>query len=158
MDLPALSGFRNATIALYCSSFYLAPNSSSAAGKTCDDALLLRACRPGNRARGERSFVRMWDSQASPSSAGRTFWRRTAARVALARALSGSPRLLLQIVTDRESGFPYRRDDRQSIFGNAPQEKPGLYPGHHNEKLAAICSSVYRLENGTLVKSKTTAG
>jgi lipoprotein-releasing system ATP-binding protein len=151
MDLPSLSRFRNATIGFVFQFHHLLPEFTALENVMMP--LLLRgipakeAAWTGEGLLADVGLAERGHHRPGELSGGEQ------QRVALARALSGSPRLLL---ADEPTG------NLDSHTGEAVGDlflemhrKRGLTSilVTHNEKLAAICSSVYRLENGTLVKT-----
>jgi lipoprotein-releasing system ATP-binding protein len=150
LDLPALSRFRNATIGFVFQFHHLLPEFT--AQENVMMPLLLRGVPPSDAARSADILLGDVGLEARGSHRPGELSGGEQQRVALARALAGKPRLLL---ADEPTGNldPQTGAAMGRLFLDLHQKR-GLTSilVTHNEKLAAICSSVYHLENGTLIK------
>jgi lipoprotein-releasing system ATP-binding protein len=148
LTAPGLSDFRNRTVGFVFQSHHLLPEFSALENVMMP--LLLRgkslqeAAKPAEALLGEVGLEKRSHHRPGELSGGEQ------QRVALARALVGKPRLLL---ADEPTGNvdPHTGEAIGALFRKA-HEIHGLSSiiVTHNEKLARICSKVYRLENGKL--------
>jgi lipoprotein-releasing system ATP-binding protein len=144
-----LSGFRNRTIGFVFQFHHLLPEFSALENVMMP--LLLRGT-PERHAAEQAQFLlqEVGLEQRSHHRPGELSGGEQQ-RVALARALIGKPRLLL---ADEPTGNvdPHTGEAIGVLFRKL-HEKHGLSSiiVTHNERLAHICSKVYRLENGELI-------
>jgi lipoprotein-releasing system ATP-binding protein len=149
LTAPELSGFRNRTIGFVFQFHHLLPEFSALEnvmmplllrGTSAPEALEAAEALLGEVGLGKRSHHRPGELSGGEQQ-----------RVALARALIGKPRLLL---ADEPTGNvdPHTGEAIGALFRKV-HEKHGLSSiiVTHNERLARICTKVYRLENGVLI-------
>jgi lipoprotein-releasing system ATP-binding protein len=149
LTAPELSGFRNRTVGFVFQSHHLLPEFTALENVMMP--LLLRgasaqeAAEPAERLLREVGLEKRSHHRPGELSGGEQ------QRVALARALIGKPRLLL---ADEPTGNvdPHTGEAIGALFRKV-HERHDLSSiiVTHNEKLARICSKVYRLENGKLI-------
>jgi len=145
---PELSGFRNRTVGFVFQSHHLLPEFTALENVMMP--LLLRSASAKEAAQSaemllnEVGLEKRWHHRPGELSGGEQ------QRVALARALVGKPRLLL---ADEPTGNvdPHTGEAIGALFRRV-HERHDLSSiiVTHNDKLARICSKVYRLENGVL--------
>jgi lipoprotein-releasing system ATP-binding protein len=148
LTAPELSGFRNRTVGFVFQFHHLLPEFTALENVMMP--LLLRGARAPEAAESAETLLQEVGLEKRSHHRPGELSGGEQQRVALARALIGKPRLLLadeptgnvDAHTGEAIGALFRkvheRHDLSSIIVT------------HNEKLARICSKVYRLENGVL--------
>jgi lipoprotein-releasing system ATP-binding protein len=149
LTAPELSGFRNRTVGFVFQSHHLLPE-FTALENVMMPLLLRGASAPEAAESGEMLLREVGLEKRSHHRPGELSGGEQQ-RVALARALIGKPRLLL---ADEPTGNvdPHTGEAIGALFRKV-HERHDLSSiiVTHNEKLARICSKVYRLENGVLI-------
>jgi lipoprotein-releasing system ATP-binding protein len=153
-DLEALelSLFRNETIGFVFQFHHLLPEFTALENVTMP--LLLRGVFPAEAAESADYLLQEVGMEARSHHRPGELSGGEQQRVALARALIGRPRLLL---ADEPTGnIDLHTGHSIGILLKELHAKHGLTSiiVTHNEKLAQICSRVYRLENGILIDSQ----
>jgi len=148
LTTPELSDFRNRTVGFVFQFHHLLPEFSALENVMMP--LLLRGEAPQEAAEPAKELLREVGLEKRSRHRPGELSGGEQQRVALARALIGKPRLLL---ADEPTGNvdPHTGEAISALFRKV-HERHNLSSiiVTHNEKLARICSKVYRLENGKL--------
>ena len=148
LTLLELSGFRNRTVGFVFQSHHLLPEFTALENVMMP--LLLRNASPTVAAESAEMLLHEVGLEKRRHHRPGELSGGEQQRVALARALIGKPRLLL---ADEPTGNvdPHTGEAIGALFRKV-HERHDLSSiiVTHNEKLARICSKVYRLENGVL--------
>lgn len=148
LTLQELSGFRNRTVGFVFQFHHLLPEFTAIENTMMP--LLLRGVDPAQARAAALEILRDVSLEARQTHRPGELSGGEQQRVALARALVGRPRILL---ADEPTGNldPHTGEAMGDLFRSL-HERRALTSilVTHNEKLARICSRIYRLESGCL--------